>query len=1084
MRRLLAVCLQGLLTAGAIAILAEIPVPSGLARDGMRHQPSGRPIRRSDAAHEHDRRPATSFTQVSFKTREGTFMSVDVAPDGTRVAFDLLGDIYLLPVHGGTAEAITRGPAWDQAPLFSIDGTSIYFISDRSGAKNIWEQEIGGLASRQVTSSKSDVIGVLNWTNDRRRIIAARGNMEIANAEVSLYTVDPRTGELSELQHKKGPWIDLDTFERLRPRIHTFSGIQSPEGGIYFSEGSLENHLDRFTVRMFSLDPATGSRSMVTDDGASYSEFAPQISPDGAVLAWFRQYDDRSTEIRIRRLGSAEERPLVYLQDADDAAYGASHPERPRYAFTPDGTAIVYWHAGKIWSASLTTGRSRTIPFQVEVDREIQKRATPIAPHPLKETKARIVRWPSMAEDGRWLVFSAVGYIWIYDRQSASVRRLTCSDDFEYMPSISPDGESVAYIAFPSAEPEYFSGRLMVVSREKSRPNELLAEAGATYLLPRWSLDGTKIAIVREYSTDSGTNGEFGWTPSYSGSFNRIASAPPSSNRATLSLSSRYVGFSPDGERLIYSYPTSQKQMVLMASDLDGDRAKPLAIADEDIIGIAPSPDLGLLLLTARDASLWLQPRRAGELTSISLANPSAQPVAGLGGYYASWTDRRHFVSSLGTKIDFHDSNLIGSSQSLHVDISIESEPQAVVFKHARLLTLSADHGVGPIVDDGAIVVRGNEIAQLGLADQITIPEGAAVIEVRGKTILPGFIDSHYHRIGGRNGTIGLSAFKLPNSSFNDTSAIAYGITTAWEPGGILDDGAAAAADLQRAGRMFGPRWTHSASGAIGYPWRMLRTYEDARRAITLHKILGVSTLKEYNTPIREQQRWLAQAARAAGLGIYSHVENFDGAMTRVVDGYSGSEHSYLPIPYFKDVAELLRKSGHVWTPNVLISLGNVSVVENGMHGPGETDREGIDASSSPRVSAREPIASVDSRRIRVARQVAKASETGVAISISGHNMPGSQLHTEMRYLANGGMSVRDILRAVTLGNAAKLGLDRYIGSLEEGKIADFLVLDHDPLIDISNTDSVRYTVQGGRVYDSKEQTQLFRNRVPSTCAP
>lgn len=553
MRRLLPMCLQGLLTAGAIAIFVEIPAPSSIARDGMRHQPSGGPVGRSETADKRDHLPAASASsrQVSFKTREGTFLSVDVAPDGTRVAFDLLGDIYLLPIHGGTAEAITRGPAWDQAPLFSIDGTSIYFISDRSGAKNIWEREIGSPASRQVTRSKSDVMGVLNWTNDRRRIIAARGNMEIANAEVSLYTVDPRTGELSELQHKKGPWIDLDTFERLRPRIHTFSGIQSPEGSIYFSERSFENHLDRFTVRIYSLGPATSSRSMVTDDGAGYSEFAPQISPDGAILAWFRQYDDRRTEIRIRRLGSADERPLVYLQDVDDAAYGASHPERPRYAFAPDGSAIVYWHAGKIWSTSLKSGQSRIIPFQVEVEREIQKRATPIAPHPLRETKAKVVRWPSMAEDGRWLVFSAVGYIWIYDRQSAGVRRLTCSDDFEYMPSISPDGESVAYISFPSAEPEYFSGRLMVVSREKSKPNELLAEAGATYLLPRWSLDGTKIAIVREYSTDSGITAEFGWTPSYSGSFNRIASAPPSSNRATLSLSSRYVGFSPDGERLI-----------------------------------------------------------------------------------------------------------------------------------------------------------------------------------------------------------------------------------------------------------------------------------------------------------------------------------------------------------------------------------------------------------------------------------------------------------------------------------------------------------------------------------------------------
>jgi imidazolonepropionase-like amidohydrolase len=84
---------------------------------------------------------------------------------------------------------------------------------------------------------------------------------------------------------------------------------------------------------------------------------------------------------------------------------------------------------------------------------------------------------------------------------------------------------------------------------------------------------------------------------------------------------------------------------------------------------------------------------------------------------------------------------------------------------------------------------------------------------LRGKTLMPGLIDSHYHRIGGSGGTMGISALKLPNPAFSDRSSIAYGVTTAWEPGGPWNDGAPALVDLREAGRIQGPRWSYSGPG-------------------------------------------------------------------------------------------------------------------------------------------------------------------------------------------------------------------------------------------------------------------------------
>src|SRR5713101_5778646 len=76
--------------------------------------------------------------KLAFDTSEGTWLNVDVSPDGRRVVFDLLGDIYVMPITGGAATRLTSGPAFDVQPCFSPDGREIAYISDRDGLSNLW----------------------------------------------------------------------------------------------------------------------------------------------------------------------------------------------------------------------------------------------------------------------------------------------------------------------------------------------------------------------------------------------------------------------------------------------------------------------------------------------------------------------------------------------------------------------------------------------------------------------------------------------------------------------------------------------------------------------------------------------------------------------------------------------------------------------------------------------------------------------------------------------------------------------------------------------------------------------------------
>ena len=378
-------------------------------------------VKASDARH---RKLDVPSYLVSFETTEGTFMSVDVSPDGQTLVFDLLGDVYQLPIEGGIATPLTTGTAWDQAPRVSPDGAHVYFISDREGHKNLWRLKLVNQSLRQITRSGTDILGGPNWSQDGRHLLVGVVSADRMTPDVILHSVDPTSGAMTPVNLPSVPWVDPQTRKRLRSLTKTYSGVATADGRLFFSETLSVDSRNRKYVRLYEFDQELKVRNAITPTDAEFHDYKPQLSHNGKVLAYFRQYSDRRTELRILNLATNHDEMIAALVDVDDAEYTQKDDSGPNYAFTPDGKFVLFWHSGKIHRARIADGSMKIVPFRVSVGREILTRVLPTAKQISDVGEATTIRWPTLSRDGQTMAFSAFGYVWAMDVQNGDVRRI------------------------------------------------------------------------------------------------------------------------------------------------------------------------------------------------------------------------------------------------------------------------------------------------------------------------------------------------------------------------------------------------------------------------------------------------------------------------------------------------------------------------------------------------------------------------------------------------------------------------------------------------------------------------------------
>ena len=460
---------------------------------------------------------------LNFTTDEGTWISADVSPDGQTLVFDLLGDLYVLPIEGGVAKVLSRGMAFDTQPRFSPDGRHIVFVSDRDGSENVWIMKTDGSGAAPLTSGKDTVFISPEWIPDGDAIITAKtGVVRNSLMEIWLYSIADRKG-VSLINGEKNGLTALGPAFGAVPRFLHFSQKAASLQTYHPQIGEYQLALyDRQTKEIYPYSNAQGGG------------MRPVLSPDGHWLVYASRFH-ADTGLRLRDLYSGAEKWLLYPVQLDvQGAQHASWDLMPGSSFTPDSKFLITTMEGKIWKVSVPEGNRTLIPFTVRVEQpmgpavhsEIRVDDSPV--------QARRISEPKISPDGKKVVFSALGRLWVMGLTDKTPQRLTNADVGEFQLSWSPDGQFIVYATWKNMKE---GGYLYRINSDGEGGPDRLTRDAAYYGYPTYTPDGDRIVFVSmsrqawiedllSYGSDmsprAGPRVQLGWIPAEGGDIRRI----------------------------------------------------------------------------------------------------------------------------------------------------------------------------------------------------------------------------------------------------------------------------------------------------------------------------------------------------------------------------------------------------------------------------------------------------------------------------------------------------------------------------------------------------------------------------------
>ncbi|MCB0568877.1 MAG: amidohydrolase family protein, partial [Phaeodactylibacter sp.] len=751
------------------------------------------------------------------------------------------------------------------------------------------------------------------------------------------------------------------------------------------------------------------------------------------------------------------------------------------FDWTPDDKFIVIWGQGKIWKVAVPTGEAAEIPFQASAKHRFQETVHFDNKAFQEQFTCNVIRHAVTSPDEKTLVFSAVGALWKKALPDGQPTRLTDGADFEFEPSFSPDGKEIAYVTW-NDEAMGAIWRMNLASGQKKR----LTNDKGIYRTPVFSPDGKQVAYQKE-----GGNGHQGYAFCEEPG---IYTMPAEGGTAKLvTPKGEYPVFSADGQHIFFQaggYLFGSITKSYYSIKTDGSDEKKL-FEGKYAQRFVPSPDNKWVawseLFKVYIAPLPVTGKTVG-LTAGTKAVPVAQ-VARDAGINIHWSKDskklfwmlgdEYFSDELTERFKFlegaRDSLPPMDSTGLHVNLALTADkPQGLLaFTNARIITMEGDE----VIENGTLLVDGNLIRALGPSVSVRVPQGATVIDCSGKTIMPGLVDVHGHLGDFR---YGLS----PQQNWYYYANLAYGVTTAHDPSSNSEM-IFSHSEMIKAGKMVGPRLFSTGTilyGADGDFKAVVNNLDDARSAIRRTKAYGAFSVKSYNQPRREQRQQIIQAARELGILVVPEGGSFFyHNMSMVADGHTGIEHNIPVAPLYDDVIQFWRQTQAHNTPTLIVNYGslngeyywyqhtNVWEKERLLH---FTPRSIIDARARHRTMA--PEEEYENGHILTSRSLKKLQDAGVDINLGSHGqLQGLGAHWELWMLQQGGMSNLQALRCATINGASYLGMDTQIGSLKAGKLADLLVLDKNPLEDIRNSESIRYTMVNGRLYDADTMNEI-----------
>ncbi len=1046
--------------------------------------------------------PLIPTRPLRFSTDEGTWMSLDLSPDGRTIVFDLLGDIYTLPVTGGTATRITSGSGFDGQPRFAPDGRSIVFVSDRSGSENLWLVNPDGTRVRALTRGPNQAFISPDFTPDGQYVVVSKSN------DLWLYSVGGgnglrMTGTTPPPAAGGGGGAQPTNFmgASVAPDGRfVYAGARTGPAGYNQMMGSTQVVMyDRRTGRLATRTLNLGNA------------FRPAISPDGRSLAYASR-QMAVTGLKLRDLASGDERWLSHDIQRDDIESRGSRDLLPGYAWTADSKTLILAHHGKIWSMDVASGKETMIPFTAQVDQMIGELVK--FEYPVNDTMltVRQIRGARPSPDGKRLVFSALDRLWIMDLPSGAPKRLTAATDGEHMPVWSPDGRYIAYVSWNED-----GGDIWRIPANGGAPQKLTTQT-AYYDDIAYSPTGSRIVAQRAPRTQRAIiNDEINpklvltdlvWLPASGGAPTFITSLTNAGRPHFTADTSRIWVYEPADGLVSLRWDGTDRMAHLKVTGYmapgGGPSAQPRQAAE-----LIASPD-GNRVLASVDNRLFVVPlpMTGGVTPSISVQQPTgAMPyrrLSRIGGDFMGWNaDSKGAFYSMGRAFFQYDvvraDSLAADSASrapvprvgagagagaapvaankpvyepARIDVTITAPKDrptgSVVLRGARIITMKGD----AVIANGDIVVTNNRIVAVGEQGSVAVPPGAKVIDVAGKTIMPGLVDVHAH-MWPQWGVHSPQPYMY-------TANLAYGVTTTRDPQTSTAD-VVSYGDAVDVGQMIGPRIYTTGPGIFAQD--DVNGAEDAKDVMRRYsEFYQTQTIKQYMAGDRRQRQWIAMAARAQQ--ITPTLEgglDFKKNMTEAMDGYAGIEHTLPIAPMYRDAIGLFAQSGTTWTPTLLVQYGG-PWAENWWF-------EHHDIFADAKLAHFTPFSELERRGLRrpqwfreseysfklFAEQARKVIEAGGRIGLGGHGqLQGLGVHWELWTIASGGMKPMDALRVGTIFGAEAIGLQASLGSVEVGKLADLMILSANPLDDIRNTNTITHVMKNGRLYEGNTLDEVW----------
>jgi Tol biopolymer transport system component/imidazolonepropionase-like amidohydrolase len=1046
------------------------------------------------------------YADVSFTTSEGTWMSVDLSPDGKTIVFDMLGDIYSMPATGGEARCLRSGLPWEVQPRFSPDGQQILFTSDAGGGDNIWVMNADGSKARLVTKENFRLLNNAVWI-DQQYFVARKhftSTRSLGAGEMWMYHLSG--GDGLQLTKRKNDQQDVN-----EPSV-------SPDGRyVYFSEdmyggGFFQYNKDPlkqiFVIRRY--DRQEGKIEEIT--GGSGGASRPQISRDGKTLAFLRRVDTK-TVLFVRLIDTGEEYALYDQLDKDQQEAWTVFGTYPGFSWGTDHHSLYLWSAGKIKKIDFDKNTLREeknglspctvsdIPFSCKVNAQVAETVRFENKVFENEFRAKAIRQARTSPDGKTLVFNAAGKLYRkslpdgspellvngpYPALQFGAEKANAPEVLEFEPAFSPNGREVAYVVWN----DRLGGALCVLNLASGTVRQVNRTSGI-FRTPSWSPDGNSLAYRLQEGDD-----EMGLPrttrPGIYIQDLKISTSEP----RFVTDSGENPMFSPNGQRILVNtggYLFGGFDKTLTSFNLNGEDKKVL-FKSKYANQWAPSPDGKWLAFTELHKAYVCAIPEHGQTIDLSadIKSVPASAITRDAGYNLHWSaDSKTVHYTLGDEYfsidlsqrftflpDAPDSLPALPLAGTRIGLMLKSDaPEGtVVFENARIITCEGDQ----VIENGLMEVTGNRITFVGAKKDY--PKKSArgamyVLDCRGKTIMPGMVDVHSHS---GNFRFGLN----PQKQWEYYANLAYGVTTMHDPS-VNSEMAFSNAEMLRSGRMTGPRLFSTGTilyGADGDFKAPINSLEDARSALRRTKAWGAFSVKSYNQPRREQRQQVMAAARELNMLVVPEGGSFfHHNLTQVVDGHTSVEHNIPVAKLYGDVLHLWGATKTHNTPTLIVCYGAVT---------GEyyfyqkediwkkkrllafTPRHILDERSRHREMI--PEEEYQNGHILVSQTLKKMQDKGININLGSHGqLQGLGAHWELWMLQQGGMSNLQALKCATINGARHLGMDKEIGSLVKGKLADLVIMDANPLENIRNTEQIRYVMVNGRLYDAATMHEI-----------